>query len=302
MHEIRQTSHVVSHASVMSQDSFSRVGDKPGYWTTGTSPRTVPNVCTPNYSSPPSTSHPWESMDQLFGPAATECVEQNHYTSVRAPETVASLPTQQFSAPQFSWSQPDCPQLDFAPLNGAAAKLDHASRETMLHAAHTTSLQMSEPAVWTMLGWKGRASTTGGHALPLLSTSHLVPPDRSHTNQSPSSASTANSSSSFGRFRSVPGNLVCYACHTSFTSQADLSHHMRSHQPYSSRKYGCNKCDRRFQYRKDLARHLPRHDPHRRRYYCPFASCKYQSKGFGRQDHLDRHIGSQHSNKSGNAS
>lgn len=154
--------------------------------------------------------------------------------------------------------------------------------------------------VGSMLGWIGRATTTGDRALPRLDTNHLAPPEVTSANHSPSSASTAGSSrpGSSRRLKwqmSESGDFVCGWCNAGFNTQGDLTHHLRSHQPYASRQHVCSHCEKRFQYRKDLTRHLPKHDPNRKKFYCHYTGCKFHhTKGFGRQDHLDRHLQTQH--------
>lgn len=152
-----------------------------------------------------------------------------------------------------------------------------------------------------MQGWLGRAAASGYRDMPRLDTAHLAPPTLSDAHLSPSSASSGGSSASRSPRRSKEdmalGEIGCSQCDAAFSTQSDLTHHLRSHQPYESRNHVCPHCDKRFQYRKDLARHLPKHDPNRRRYYCRFLGCKFHTKGFGRQDHLDRHLASQHCNE-----
>ncbi|KAF7198601.1 Zinc finger protein [Pseudocercospora fuligena] len=156
------------------------------------------------------------------------------------------------------------------------------------------------PSTGTMLGWIGRAPTIGQRtSMPTLKvdTNHLAPPNLSPLHRSPSSASSAGSSSKSprrARAEMLFGDMHCHYCNAAFTTQGDLTHHLRSHQPYLSRNHVCQMCNKRFQYRKDLMRHLPRHDPNRPKFYCPFNGCKYNTKGFGRQDHLDRHVNTQH--------
>lgn len=148
-----------------------------------------------------------------------------------------------------------------------------------------------------MLGWINRAPVIGDRTLPSrLDTNMLVPPEANSANRSPTSASTTGSSTRGSRRQKweMTGDFVCHWCNAGFTTQGDLTHHLRSHQPYLSRQHVCRHCEKRFQYRKDLTRHLPKHDPNRKRYYCIFKGCKYSSRGFGRQDHLDRHIQTQH--------
>lgn len=159
---------------------------------------------------------------------------------------------------------------------------------------------MIDRAFGKILGWVRRAPTIGDRWMPALTldTKFLAPPDVSPVHRSPSSASSAGSSGKSPSRRSkvqmLIGDLHCHYCNAAFNTQGDLTHHLRSHQPYSKRNHVCRHCHKRFQYRKDLARHLPRHDPNRPKFYCTYTGCKYYTKGFGRQDHLDRHLSTQH--------
>lgn len=157
---------------------------------------------------------------------------------------------------------------------------------------------MLPSAPGNMLGWIRRAPAIGERTLPSrLDTNLLAPPEANSANRSPTSASTTGSSAHAGSRRhkwEMTGDFLCHWCSAGLSTQGDLTHHLRSHQPYLSRQHVCQHCDKRFQYRKDLMRHLPKHDPNRKKYYCIFKGCKYYSRGFGRQDHLDRHIQTQH--------
>lgn len=157
---------------------------------------------------------------------------------------------------------------------------------------------MIPSAPGNMLGWINRAPAIGERTLPSrLDTNMLAPPEAHSANRSPTSASTTGSSARAGSRRQkweMTGDFVCHWCNAGFTTQGNLTHHLRSHQPYLSRQHVCQQCSKRFQYRKDLMRHLPKHDPNRKKYYCIFQGCKYHNRGFGRQDHLDRHIQTQH--------
>ncbi|CAK4033663.1 Zinc finger PLAG1 [Lecanosticta acicola] len=152
-------------------------------------------------------------------------------------------------------------------------------------------------AVGNMRGWIGRAPTTGDRAVPRLDTNFLAPPEHLSATRSPTSASTTGSSRPGSRrkpWEMTVGDFVCGYCNAGFPAQGDLTHHLRSHAPYTSRQHVCDRCHKRFQYRKDLHRHLPKHDPNRKKFYCPLSACKYHTKGFGRADHLERHLTSQH--------
>ncbi|KAM3419553.1 hypothetical protein BST61_g2893 [Cercospora zeina] len=163
------------------------------------------------------------------------------------------------------------------------------------------NLQVDSLPLGHMHGWLDRA-TAGGRHMPRLDTNHLVPPQVPDAHLSPTSASSAGSSAGRSPRRSkeemVLGEISCSQCDAAFSTQGDLTHHLRSHAPYQSRSHVCPTCKKRFQYKKDLARHAPRHDPNRQRFQCRHAGCKYHTKGFGRQDHLDRHLVTQHRSES----
>ena len=153
-----------------------------------------------------------------------------------------------------------------------------------------------------MIGWRHRHPSNTHNARPWVDANLLQPsPTPVSRSLSPASSGTTATSSSLvstrpKRWQMARGKpaFVCHWCNAGFRAQGDLTHHLRCHQPYRTRAHACQHCGRRFQYRKDLIRHLPKHDPNARRFYCPHEGCKYASKGFGRRDHLDRHIGTQH--------
>lgn len=261
-------------------------------WPIQPTPRIVPDAVPLDLFSSSPMPYPNRFVTQSIEPELPEYSNQGLYTFGFSDEQ--PWPSKQPPSSHFSWSQPDCPLLNAVHMGAVSTDYDQISSNfAPIHLADNADRLLAEPAS-CMLGWKRRASAFGEQPIPRLSTDFLAPPDRERANRSPSSASTIGSSSSFGRLQPAPGDVECHPCNLAFANHGELSHHLRSHQPYSSRRYGCNKCDKRFQYRKDLHRHLPRHDPYRKRYHCPYPSCKYHKKGFGRQDHLDRHIGSQH--------
>ncbi|KAI5365866.1 Putative Zinc finger C2H2-type [Septoria linicola] len=182
------------------------------------------------------------------------------------------------------------PQAASAPIMPATSAPQVLSNENLGYH----NLNMGPHASGHMKGWLGRAPAN----MLRLETGRLAPPAMSDLHLSPSSASSAGSSTGRSTRRSkeemVLGEISCRQCDAAFGTQGDLTHHLRSHAPYQSRSHVCPHCEKRFQYRKDLARHVPRHDPNRQRFRCHFSGCKFNSKGFGRQDHLDRHLASQH--------
>ncbi|KAF2207681.1 hypothetical protein CERZMDRAFT_102168 [Cercospora zeae-maydis SCOH1-5] len=189
-------------------------------------------------------------------------------------------------------------QYETAPTMPATSVPQVLSNENLDHH----NLHVESQPCGQMQGWLGRANAAGGQNMLRLDTNRLVPPPVSDAHLSPTSASSAASSAGRSPRRSreamVLGEISCSQCDAAFSTQGDLTHHLRSHAPYQSRNHVCPTCKKRFQYKKDLARHLPRHDPNRQRFYCRHTGCKYHTKGFGRQDHLDRHLATQHRSES----
>ena len=95
--------------------------------------------------------------------------------------------------------------------------------------------------------------------------------------------------------RTTIGNLSCDhpGCDHTCTSSDDLKHHRRCHIPTEQRPHPCPYCTQRFLYPREVERHLPTHGLGLR-YYCKHSSCPYATRGFGRQDHLTRHVRTKH--------
>ena len=144
--------------------------------------------------------------------------------------------------------------------------------------------------------WVARPRVPRDRLVPRLDTTRLAPPTPS-THRSPVSAASPSSSRMSNRRTKqqlIRGNYDhrCHVCQAGFDTRSDLTHHLRSHAPYSQRQHVCAFCNKRFPYAKDLRRHLRIHGENK--ILCPHASCKFAWKGFARQDHLDRHLRSQH--------
>jgi len=125
-----------------------------------------------------------------------------------------------------------------------------------------------------------------------------TPSQASSAVSSPASASSARSARrSPIEMRSSPASFRCEheGCGFGFDTMQDLRHHERHHKEHGNRPYVCPECDKDFLHPKDLRRHAKVHnkDPSLR-YYCPHLFCKMHKQGFNREDHLERHIGSQH--------
>lgn len=253
----------------------------------------MPSTATPSIAQIPSfTNDSTQAMQHLshswsFNSQANDVAPLDH------PDwTMHSSDTQeQFQASQIPQSHPETFELG-----------EETSTPEILSSDITNNYNyqegLAQGTVGNMRGWIGRAPMTGERAVPRLDTNHLAPPDSSSANRSPTSASTTGSSFRSGSRRRpwemTTGDFICGHCNAGFPTQGDLTHHLRSHASYMSRQHVCHNCEKRFQYRKDLLRHLPRHDPNRKKFYCSIRTCKYHSKGFGREDHLQRHLLSQH--------
>lgn len=74
-------------------------------------------------------------------------------------------------------------------------------------------------------------------------------------------------------------------------TRGQLRQHRRYHIPEYLRPFGCpyESCTRRFNFPREVQRHLP---VHRQlpRFYCPYTGCRAARRGFGREDHLTRHL------------
>ncbi|EME38468.1 hypothetical protein DOTSEDRAFT_75855 [Dothistroma septosporum NZE10] len=225
---------------------------------------------------------------------------QSHAENERETETTAQRDFRTYHAPPLETEVSKSMPLLGTPFCATGPYLATPSPR-MLPQEITSNpkyhLGMANGAVGNMQGWARRASAIGIPTGLSINTTHLAPPEDRGANPSPTSASTTGSSTRPGSRRSreeMVGNFVCGYCKAGFLSQGELTHHLRSHTPYMSRQHVCLVCEKRFQYKKDLGRHAPKHDPNRKKYYCSFQGCKYFTKGFGRQDHLDRHLATQH--------
>ncbi|KAE9963134.1 hypothetical protein BLS_009609 [Venturia inaequalis] len=104
----------------------------------------------------------------------------------------------------------------------------------------------------------------------------------------PRSARTSDASVDGGRYPCREGG-----CHKTYKNPNGLMRHERSHKPgfQALRKYRCDVCEHPFQYPKDLSRHERKHDAVPvKDFKCTFDTCRYYSEGFGRKDHLQRHV------------
>lgn len=144
--------------------------------------------------------------------------------------------------------------------------------------------------------WAGQSRATGDRTRPRLNTRLSIqrPEPTSQSPLSTSSPSSSRISSRRNKEQLVFGKHRCGSCVAAFDTIADLNHHLRSHTPYEQRPYRCDTCANRFMYGKDLRRHRLVHNPNALRYLCHFTNCKHATIGFKRDDHLERHLRTQH--------
>ncbi|KAF7198535.1 Transcription factor Ovo-like 2 [Pseudocercospora fuligena] len=94
------------------------------------------------------------------------------------------------------------------------------------------------------------------------------------------------------------GSFACTqdTCSKTFATKAERDHHERYH---GNKDHTCGVCGKGFHFPKDLKRHTKIHNPRDRHLMCTILHCKYHTKGFHRQDHLDRHLNKVHGIQSG---
>ena len=94
---------------------------------------------------------------------------------------------------------------------------------------------------------------------------------------------------------SPSGSLKCEypGCRFTYTKRDELRHHLRYHLPMVDRPYPCPQCHQRFLYPREVERHLSTHGLGRC-HCCPILRCVRAVRGFGRQDHLQRHMRKKH--------
>lgn len=79
-------------------------------------------------------------------------------------------------------------------------------------------------------------------------------------------------------------------CKKRFNSKTALTHHQRIHKPPTKI---CSICGKVFHFENHLKRHMKTHTKERH-LLCNVMGCPYQSKGFPRQDQLNRHVRAKH--------
>jgi hypothetical protein len=87
------------------------------------------------------------------------------------------------------------------------------------------------------------------------------------------------------------GYLQCDhpGCRTTCPTRGALNHHIRYHTPADRRPHQCSLCPQRFLHPREVRRHMSTHGigP---RHLCPIPRCPWAIRGFGRRDHLLRHL------------
>ena len=83
-------------------------------------------------------------------------------------------------------------------------------------------------------------------------------------------------------------------CQFSSPSHTMMKRHRRyRHTPMAERPYPCSKCSKRFLFPRSLRRHMILHGD-KTRHKCPVSGCRYAERGFGRPDHVERHLRNAH--------
>jgi len=132
------------------------------------------------------------------------------------------------------------------------------------------------------------------HPLQTLQSIAIESPEQHAGQLQAHGASTASASiPSSGRNTSARYRCDHIGCNHVSRTSADRRHHRRYHTPASQRPHGCPLCTSRFLTPREVQRHLVTHGVGDR-YYCAILSCPYATKGFGRKDHLTRHVRSRH--------
>jgi len=119
-----------------------------------------------------------------------------------------------------------------------------------------------------------------------LSTSSDIPAISSSTSEPNLPSPTLYSTPS-----AIKRSHICTICTKPFPNPEGLKRHKKIHDP----KIACLSytCLERFAETKDMKRHVQTNHPGilpRERHYCPRNDCKYFTCGFGRKDHLKRHM------------
>lgn len=114
------------------------------------------------------------------------------------------------------------------------------------------------------------------------------------TSQSPSTISRTSTRRTRDQMMTGDHRHTCTRCSKGFDTATELNHHIRYHQEHEDKRFACRSCSARFIFFKDLERHERVHNPHAERFYCPHPTCKYAQRGFGREDHRNRHLSTQH--------
>lgn len=114
---------------------------------------------------------------------------------------------------------------------------------------------------------------------------------RSHRPAPPTTPTGSNRGRSRASSPSSVSRLTCETCGSVFNKKHELDHHRRSH---GDKAQVCTVCNKGFVFRKDLVRHIVMHSKGERHMFCNVVGCKYHQRGFGRVDHLRRHMEKKH--------
>lgn len=137
--------------------------------------------------------------------------------------------------------------------------------------------------------WLQESYTVPGSTLQLPH--HGAPSRQRQRARTSASRPRSSAGRSYGAL-SDTSSFTCLSegCGKTFNTRGKLNKHARYHMPGPLE---CPECGQRAHFKKDLERHMRTHTGERP-FKCPVEECPFHGLGFGREDHRERHLASQH--------
>lgn len=177
--------------------------------------------------------------------------------------------------------QPDLCPLNVMQLDQAVPRTDVVVQDWVNGAYALGDRNQTSPVQQVLFHWQPNQQTAQVNApQTTLPTPLPVVTQSPH----PPTGQPSTSTASVGYLRCDHPNCD-YTC----TRRCDMTHHRRCHLPPHRRPHVCVVCSRRFLFPRELRRHMAAHGVGAR-HLCPHSLCRYASRGFGRSDHLMRHL------------